>query len=191
LPVSQDEPADEGQDELSAAFEALGGRLTWDELTRLIGSGRYRSALVWQAALLLGGDTAAAEQVVQASFAALQDMPSRPGDPGQARFWLCRAVLDRSRSLQQHRAVSDGHALAPAPDAPGAGQEAIGGLGRDAVACALGALPVRQREAVVARTYMRLSQEQAAAAMHISIGAMNSHLARGISTLRRPPGPHR
>jgi hypothetical protein len=42
--MSQDErPEDgEGQDELYAAFEALGGQLTWDELDRQLRSGRYQ-----------------------------------------------------------------------------------------------------------------------------------------------------
>jgi len=44
--MSQDErPEDEeGQDELYAAFEALGGQLTWDELDRLLRSGRCQVA---------------------------------------------------------------------------------------------------------------------------------------------------
>lgn len=52
MPVSQEE---DRQAELYAAFEALGGQLTWDELTRLLGSDEYRPALVWQVMLLLGG----------------------------------------------------------------------------------------------------------------------------------------
>ncbi len=67
--MSHDEqPEPDGQDELYAAFEALGGPLTWDELTQLLDSDQYRPALVQQARLLLGGDGAAAEQVVQASL---------------------------------------------------------------------------------------------------------------------------
>ena len=74
-PVGRDheQPEPDGQDELYAAFEALGGPLTWDELTQLLDSDQYRPALVQQARLLLGGDGAAAEQVVQASLAALQE----------------------------------------------------------------------------------------------------------------------
>ncbi len=74
LPVSHDEqPEPEGQDELYAAFEVLGGPLTWDELGQLLGSDQYRPALVQQAGLLLDGDGAVAEQVVRVSFAALQE----------------------------------------------------------------------------------------------------------------------
>ena len=170
LPVSHDgQPEPDGQDELYAAFEALGGALTWDELGRLLGSDQYRPALVQQAGLLLDGDGAAAEQVVQASFAALQEAWSQLGDPGQARVWLLRAIVNRSRSVRRHR------------DA--------GGPDLDARAGALGALPVRQREAVVLHTRLGLSRRQTAQVMGISVGAVSSHLARGMSSLRHPPQP--
>ena len=190
LPVSHDEqPEPEGQDELYAAFEALGGALTWDELTRLLGSDQYRPALVQQARLLLDGNGAAAEQVVQASFAALQEAWSRLGDPGQARVWLLRAIVNRSRSVRRHRDAGGRGASPPAADGPGAADQAVGGPDLDAGAGALGALPVRQREAVVLHTRLGLSRRQAAQVMGISVGAVSSHLARGMSSLRHPPQP--
>ena len=53
--MSQDErpEEEERQDELYAAFGALGGQLAWDELTRLRGSDECRPALVWQGTLLV------------------------------------------------------------------------------------------------------------------------------------------
>lgn len=174
---------------MRAAFAALGGRLTWAELTRLLGSQKHYTAAVQLATLLLGGETAAAAEVVQASFAALQHARSRPGDLEQARVWLCREVVSRSRSVRRHRAVSDGNAAQPAPDASSAaGHEAIG-IGGEAGALALRALPNRQREAVALHTCMGLSDSQAAEVMSISTGAARSHLTRGMSSLRCQPGP--
>jgi DNA-directed RNA polymerase specialized sigma24 family protein len=72
--------------------------------------------------------------------------------------------------------------------ARGAGSPAAGGLDREPWVCALRAVPYRQREAVVLRHYPGLSGEQAAEAMGISAGAARSHLARRMSSLRRP-GP--
>jgi Acetyltransferase (GNAT) domain len=43
--------------------------------------------------------------------------------------------------------------------------------------------------AVVLHSYMGLSEWQASEVMCISIGAVRSHLARGMSSLRRLPGP--
>jgi len=176
------------QAELYAAFEALGGQLTWDELTRLLGSDEYRTALVWQVTLLLGGDAAAAE-VVQASFCAFQDARSQLSDPEQARLWLYRAVVSRARSVRLHQRVIDRDASQPAADMPGARQAATVGLAGEAGHHALLALPHRQREALVLHTYMGLSTEQAAQAMGISTGAAISHLAAAMSSLRHLPGP--
>lgn len=187
--MSHDEqPEPDGQDELYAAFEALGGPLTWDEFTQLLGSDQYRPAVVQQAKLLLDGDDAAAEQVVQASVAALQDAWSRLGDPVQARVWLLRAIVNKSRSVRRHR---DGRgASQPAADAPGASDQAADGPDLAAGSTALGALPARQREAVVLHTCLGLSHRQTAEVMGISAGAVSSHLARGLSSPRHLPQPN-
>lgn len=177
------------QAELYAAFEALGGQLTWDELTRLLGSDEYRPALVWQVMLLLGGDAAAAEEVVQASFAALQDERSQLSDPAQARLWLYRAVASRARSVRRHQGVSHPGVSQPAADRGGARQAATVGLAGEAGHHALLALPHRQREALVLHTFMGLSAEQAAQAMGISTGAARSHLAAAMFSLRHLPRP--
>lgn len=156
---------DEGhQEELYGAFAALSSRLTWDEFTQLMESGAVPGDLVRQAALLLDGDTAAAEDVVRESFADLQgaDQQSRPGDP---YIRLLRSVVNRSR---RYRA-----------DARPA---------RDAGAWALLALPNRSREAVVLHDCMGLSGAQAAEAMCISAGAFRAHLARGTSSLSHQQG---
>ena len=184
------QPEPDGQDELYAAFEALGGVLTWDELTQLLGSDQYLPALVQQARLLLDGDGVAAGQVVQASFAALQEAWSGLGDPGQARVWLLRAIVNRSRSVRRHRTPGGRGASQPAADAPGAADQAAGGgPDLDGGAGALGALPVWQREAVVLHTRLGLSRRQTTQVMGISVGAVSSYLARGMSLLRHPPQP--
>jgi RNA polymerase sigma factor (sigma-70 family) len=61
-------------------------------------------------------------------------------------------------------------------------------VGREVGLCALRALPARQREAVVLHAYMGLSERQASEVMCVSTGAVRSHLARGMSSLRRLPG---
>ncbi len=55
---------------------------------------------------------------------------------------------------------------------------------RSAVVTALRTLPARQREALVLRYYGDLSQAQIASTMGISRGAVKSHAARGMSSLR-------
>jgi DNA-directed RNA polymerase specialized sigma24 family protein len=193
VPVSEgSRPDEDGPEELYAAFAALGGPLTRDEFMRVpldkimpfVGSAGARSALVRLAALLLGGDTAAAETVVRDSFAALHDAWSRLGDLTKAQLYLLQAVVNRSRSVRRRR-VDDHNALQPASDAAGAGA----GLDRGNGVCALRALPDRQLEAVVLRNYMGLSEQHTARAMGISLGAVNAHLARGVASLARPRQP--
>jgi RNA polymerase sigma factor (sigma-70 family) len=187
--MSQGDPPEEedGQDELCGAFAALGGRLTWAELTRLLGSDEYYDAVVRLVTLLLGGKTAAAERVVQASYSALQHA-RRPDDPEKARVRLYREVVYRSRQVQRRQVVIDRNAPLPASAASDDGHQASGG-NREGRVCALRALPVRQREAVVLHAYMDLSETQVAEVMGISTGAVRSHLARGMSSIRRLPGP--
>lgn len=55
-------PEEERQEELYAAFKALGGQLAWDELTRLLRFGECRPALVWRVQADIGeGDRQAGE----------------------------------------------------------------------------------------------------------------------------------
>jgi RNA polymerase sigma factor (sigma-70 family) len=80
--------------------------------------------------------------------------------------------------------VVDRNAPKPAPDMPSAEQGALTLLERTAVVTALRSLPPRQREALVLRYYGDLSEAQIASAMGISRGAVKSHTARAIASLR-------
>jgi DNA-directed RNA polymerase specialized sigma24 family protein len=187
--MSQDErPGEErGQEELIAAFAALGGPLTDAEFLRLLGSDEYCGVMVRLAALLLDGDTAAAQAVVRDSLAAVQAARGRLGDREQARVYMCRAVVDRSRSVHFQRTAQTHDGPQAAPRVPGAAHAGIGYLDQEPQISALRALPYRQREAVVLRHHMGLSERQTAQVLSISIGAARSHLAHGMSLLERPP----
>jgi RNA polymerase sigma factor (sigma-70 family) len=105
-------------------------------------------------------------------------------DSDKALSYLRQSVVNRSRSVLRHRIVVDRNAPKPAPDMPSAEQGAITLLERSAVVTALRTLPARQREALVLRYYGDLSEAQIAAAMGISRGAVKSHTARAMSSLR-------
>jgi RNA polymerase sigma factor (sigma-70 family) len=77
------------------------------------------------------------------------------------------------------------------PDMPSAEQGAITQLERSAVIGALRSLPARQREALVLKFYLGLSEEEIAAAMKISTGAVKSHTSRGKAALRAALDPER
>ena len=92
--------------------------------------------------------------------------------------------MNRSRSVLRHRSVIERNAPEPAPDMPSAEQGAISLLERSAIFKALRDLPDRQRQALVLRYYADLSEAQIAEMMGISKGAVKSHTARGMSSLR-------
>ena len=145
-------------------------------------SNHYRS-LVRLAGLLVR-DEPTAEQVVQECFIAMHDGWHRLREEDKALSYLKQAVVNRARSVLRHRSVVDRNAPKPAPDMPSAEQGAITLLERSAVISALRALPDRQRQALVLRYYADLSEAQIAEMMGISKGAVKSHTARGMSSLR-------
>jgi RNA polymerase sigma-70 factor (sigma-E family) len=170
------------------AAQAHGATDADQAITAMYGT-EYRS-LVRMSAMLLG-DVGSAEEVVQDSFIATRAAWHGLRDIDKGVHYLRRSVLNRSRSVLRHRAVVDKHMPAGEPDMPSAEHAAIARLQRSAVITALRSLPVRQREALVLRFYLDLSEEQVAAAMKISQGAVKSHTARGKAALRSLLEPER
>jgi RNA polymerase sigma-70 factor (sigma-E family) len=142
----------------------------------------YRSLV--RLAILLVRDAGTAEEVVQDSFLAMHSAWRRVRDSDKTLSYLRKSVVNRSRSVLRHRVVVDRRAPKATPDMPSAEYGALSLLERSAVIAALRTLPQRQREALVLRYYADLSEEQIAAAMGISRGAVKSHTARGTASLR-------
>lgn len=165
-----------------AALEPVAREWDADRAVTAIYSEHYRS-LVRLAALLVR-DVATAEEVVQDSFVAMHNAWRRLRDSDKALSYLRQSVVNRSRSVLRHRVVVDRNAPKPAPDMPSAEQGAISLLERSAVISALRTLPPRQREALVLKYYADLSEAQIASAMGISRGAVKSHTARAMTSLR-------
>lgn len=127
-------------------------------------------------AVLLVGDLRAAEDMVQQSFADLHVAWNGLRDHDKALSFLRRAVVLRARSRP----------AGPTGGATGGptGGAADGGAESSAVITAVRALPPRQREALVLRLYLDLSDGQIAYAMQISRAALRGHAARGIAALQ-------
>jgi RNA polymerase sigma-70 factor (sigma-E family) len=135
-------------------------------------------------AVLLVHDVQTAEEVVQDAFEAMHLASRRLRDSERALQYLRQSVVNRSRSVLRHRKVVDLHAPKPAPDEPSAEHAALAILERSAVAAALRALPERQREAIALRYYADFSEADIAKAMGISKGAVKSHTARAMASLK-------
>jgi len=156
--------------------------MTADEAVTQLYLSHYRPLV--RLAVLLVRDEPTAEEVVQECFIAMHDGWHRLRDEDKALSYLKQAVVNRSKSVLRHRSVVDRNAPKPAPDMPSAEQGAISRLERSAVITALRGLPDRQRQALVLRYYADMSEAQIAEMMGISKGAVKSHTARGMSSLR-------
>ena len=130
---------------------------------------QHYASLVRLAALLVR-DTTAAERIVQDSFVAVAAAWQRRGNTDGALDFLRQSVLNRSRSALRH-GIMPALATGPAPSSP-------------PLLAALGELPARQREVLVLRYYVNLSEEQAADTIGISLAAVRRHATRANATLR-------
>ena len=168
----------------SAASAASAGAAKWeaDHMLTEIYLGEYRSLV--RLAVLLLHDVPTAEEVVQEAFIAMHTGWRRLRDTEKALSYLRQAVVNRSRSVLRHRTVVDKNAPKHVPDEPSAEAGAIMLLERSAVISALRGLPDRQREAIVLRYYADLSEADIAATMGISKGAVKSHTARAMASLK-------
>ena len=131
-------------------------------------------------------DASEAEDVAQEVFVRVWKNASR-WQPGRARFdtWLHTVVLNLCRDrLRRRRDIASDtipESIDPAPDAV---TQLLNTERAGAVANAIAALPERQREAILLVHYQDFSGAEAAAALEVSVEALESLLARGRRTLR-------
>lgn len=135
-------------------------------------------------AWLLVHDAADAEEIVQDAFVkAHVSMGRRLQDPDKAASYLRSMVLNGARSRLRHLRVVERHSPTSAPTAAGADVAALAGVEHDRVVAVLAALPRRQRECLVLRYYLDLSQDEIAASLAISAGSVKTHVHRGLAAM--------
>lgn len=166
--------------------------MTWDADDALTALYAAHWRRLVRLAVLLVRDQASAEEVVQDAFVAMHGHWLRLRDPDAAAAYLHRSVVNRSRSVLRHRGVVARHeaSLPRVREAESHPDAAIAAERRRAVLDALGALPERQREVLVLRHYLDLSEADIAEALGISRGAVKTHASRGSARLRDLLAPH-
>ena len=136
-------------------------------------------------AVLMVGDQATAEDVVQDAFLALYRRWPTLKDPARALAYARASVLNGCRMVHRAHSRHDGIVLAAPDDIRSAEETALLGEANREVLTALRRLPARQREAVVLRYYLDMTEDQAAQAMQVSRGTVKSATSRGLAALGR------
>lgn len=139
-------------------------------------------------AALLGAEEEA-EDIVAEAFCELHRRWSRLRDPEAATAYLRSTVINLVRqgirSRRRWRQALGREQLNRVIHIASAEQQALIRDDQRAIVAALRNLPERQREALVLRYWLGLSEAEIASAMGISPGAVKSHTSRGMAGLRR------
>jgi RNA polymerase sigma factor (sigma-70 family) len=146
-------------------------------------------------ALLLVGDRACAEDVVQDVFTRLCARGRGPQTDSALPAYVRTAVVNGCRSVLRHRAIVRRVAIIGAPlwrdTQESAEHTAMLAEDQRRVLAALAALPPRRREVLVLRFYLGLPVAEVAATLGISQGSVKSATARGLEALGRRLGGER
>jgi RNA polymerase sigma-70 factor (sigma-E family) len=136
-------------------------------------------------AVLLTDDPAAAEDVVQDAFLALQRR-WHAVDPAAAGGYLRTSVVNGARTLHRRRRVARRHLLASVlDDAPSADLAVLLSEEHRQVVDGMRKLPRRQREVLVLRYWSELSEAEIAAALGVARGTVKSSASRALSALEK------
>jgi RNA polymerase sigma-70 factor (sigma-E family) len=165
-------PVTEPDDAATRAADAVGAlyQATALGLTRL--------------AYVILGDRHAAEDVVQEAFCNLYRRWDRLLHVDALESYVRAAVLNGCRSVLRRRAVRSRLVLYELP-APSAEAAVLGGEERDELIRAVDGLPARQRETLVLRYYLDLSDDEIASLMGVSPSTVRSAAHRALVTLAR------
>lgn len=134
-------------------------------------------------ALVMTGDVATAEDVVQDAFERLHRRWASLRRPDSGLAYVRSSVLNGCRSVHRRARVARRHAARlaePSATAVGAAAEE-----RSDLMAALLGLPRRQREVLVLRYYADLDVAEIAATLRIGQSAVRSTAVRGVAALAR------
>lgn len=133
---------------------------------------------------LLGADDP--EDVVQEAFVRLHSRHRTLRDPRAALPYLRATVCNLTRSrLRQLRIARRHNAGQLVLDVPSVEQEAVSREDVRELLAALSELPSRQREVLVLRYWLDLSQQEVAQTIGVAEGTVKSHIGRGLAALTR------
>jgi RNA polymerase sigma-70 factor (sigma-E family) len=134
-------------------------------------------------AYIMLGDRPAAEDVVQEAFLGLYKRWNHLRDPASAPGYLRASVLNGCRVALRSRTRRNDHTAAGELPWESAEATALVGEEQRHLLQAIRGLPPRQREALVLRYYLDLSEEETARSMGIRRGTVKSATSRALAAL--------
>jgi len=136
-------------------------------------------------ASLLVDDRGTAEEVVQDAFERLYRRWGTLRSPAAAVVYLDRSVVNGARSRLRRRFTERAYQFPEAGTTPSAESAGVDRRQRDDLVAALRQLPQRQREVIVLRFYLDLSEEQIAGWLGVSPGSVKKHASRATTALQK------
>jgi RNA polymerase sigma-70 factor (sigma-E family) len=136
-------------------------------------------------ALVMVGDLATAEDVVQDAFERLHRGWRGLRQPTDGLAYVRSSVLNGCRSVHRRAAVARKHQPKLAEPEAGGRDAAAATADRGAMAAALRSLPRRQREVLVLRYYLDLDVAEIADTLRISPSTVRATNTRGLAALAK------
>jgi RNA polymerase sigma-70 factor (sigma-E family) len=136
-------------------------------------------------ALLLTGDQATAEDVVQDAFLGFHRAMSGLRDRDKALSYLRASVVNGCRSVHRARRRALLRRVEHDPPVWSAESAVMAEQDRRDVLAAVARLPVRAREILALRYYLDLPYEEIAATLGVSKGTVSSTISRALAALSR------
>ncbi len=137
-------------------------------------------------ARLFTDDRTAAEDIVQEAFIRLHRSAHRINDPAKAAPYMRSIVLNLARDHNRRGMMSLRHqgSLTTGGRVPTPEDRIVRGEDQGEVVEALRDLPGRQRDCLVLRYYLDLSEAEIAETLRISRNSVKTHCRRGMASLK-------
>ncbi|NUW36514.1 sigma-70 family RNA polymerase sigma factor [Nonomuraea sp. SMC257] len=132
---------------------------------------------------LLGADDP--EDIAQEAFARLHARRSLLRDDRAALAYVRSIICNQTRNRLRHLRLARLRRGDPPPDAASSEHHVLVAERHRELLAALERLPRRQREALVLRYWLELSEQEIADAMGISPGSVKTHASRGMAALSK------
>jgi RNA polymerase sigma-70 factor (sigma-E family) len=145
-----------------------------------------RERALQRTAVLLTGDWALAEDLVQTALARAWPRWERISGGGDPELYV-RRVMVNTWATWWRRKWRGEHAAADVPESAGVGDVAAEVAVRLSVRDALGSLTRRQRAVLALRVFDDLSEAQVADLLGCPVGTVKSALSRALAKLREDP----